>query len=89
MNLLRGLFGSSLGKKYIMAVTGLAIAVGAIALVLPSAAVAPAAPETPAGYTSLLRLVSVVSVLAPLIACVTFGWIFWRLRSQAVADQFR
>lgn len=72
----------------LFAITILGIVANLVRLVSVRA-IAPAPPEAPPEYVSLLRLISIADVALPIVACLVFAWILWRLRSPAVRDQFR
>jgi hypothetical protein len=70
-------------------VTLAGIVLAVVALLAPSPVLEPATGDAPPGYEVVVRLVSIVGVTVPIVACVALGWILWRLRSPAVRDQFR
>ena len=71
------------------AITVLGMLVSLTRLLISASPIEPPPPDAPAEYVGLLRLISLVDVLVPIVACLALGWILWRLRSPAVRDQFR
>jgi hypothetical protein len=73
----------------LFAITILGIVASLVRLLLPVHAIEPPPPEAPPEYARLLRLISIADVMLPIVACLAFAWILWRLRSPAVREQFR
>jgi hypothetical protein len=76
-------------RAALAAITVIGIVASLTRLWVPASPMEPPPSDAPAEYVGLLRLISLVNVVVPIVACLALGWILWRLLSPAVRDQFR